>query len=167
MVIVNVRDRKFVVRFQYGPAGVSRYSMKKAIKLLELDFINGDFSFNRAMAIIDNAKTVEHKRGVEKYSRRKTTCSIEEETTKDGNREMNEVAVVYAVNDSQEPFTKNYGRTLAYKKAVVETIKKANLEESDVVFFETAWKEQMPKSAEMWDAIDLDAVAKSLKEEIV
>lgn len=165
MVIVNVRDRKFVVRFSYGPAGVSKYSLRKAVKLLELDFINGDFSFNRAMNILDGAKTVERQRGIEKYSRRKTTCVIEEEIG--DAREMNEVAAVSAVNDSQEPFTKNYGRTLAYKKAVLTTIKNAALEDSDIIYFETAWKEQMPKSAETWDSIDTDAVAKSLHEAVV
>lgn len=167
MVIVNAGDRKFVVRFQYGPAGGCKYSLKKAIKLLELDFMNGDFSFNRAMAIIDGAKTVERQRGLEKYSRRKTTCVIEEEFVNNGVREMKEAAVVSAVNDSQEPFTKNYGRTLAYKKAVLTTIKNANLEDSDISYFETAWKEQMPKSAETWDSIDTDAVAAALKEMVV
>lgn len=167
MVIVNVRDRKFVVRFSYGPAGVSKYSLRKAVKLLEMDFINGDFSFNRAMTILDGAKTVERQRGIEKYSRRKTTCVIEEEKAIDGQREMNEVAAVSAVNDSQEPFTKNYGRTLAYKKAVLTTIKNAKLEDSDIIYFETAWKEQMPKSSDTWDSIDTDAVAKALGEAVV
>lgn len=165
MVIVNVRDRKFVVRFSYGPAGVSKYSLRKAVKLLEMDFINGDFSFNRAMTILDGAKTVERQRGIEKYSRRKTTCVIEEEIG--AAREMNEVAAVSAVNDSQEPFTKNYGRTLAYKKAVLTTIKNAKLEDSDIIYFETAWKEQMPKSSDTWDSIDTDAVAKALGEAVV
>jgi len=158
MVIVNVEERKFIVRFQYSPAGVSKYSLRKAVRLLELDFINGDFSFNRAMAIIDGVKVpAKNPKTQEKFHRRKTTCVIQEEIDNDKTN-METVAISYAINDSQEPFTKNYGRTLAYKKAVVEAISKAKLSEDDIKSFELAWKTQMSKSADMWDSIDLDAI---------
>jgi hypothetical protein len=170
MVIVNVRDRKFIVRFEYGPAGVSKYSLKKAIKLLEKDSLHGVLALSHVKEILSKVKTtVKPIDAPERFSRRKTVCSIEEEFIIDGKRELHLICEVSAANWYQDAFTKDYGRTYAFKKAVLKAIANSEnkLETEDVNEFEQAWKTQVPKSANTWDAIDSDCIVKVLAEEAV
>jgi hypothetical protein len=161
MVIVNVADRKFVVRFQYGPAGVSKYSLKKAMKILERDSLNGVLALSHVKGILEKVKvSVKSPESPERFSRRKTVCCIEEEFVVDGVRELRTVCEVSAVNWYKEAFTRDYGRTFAFKKAVLTAVRNSEigLDITAVDEFEHAWKTQIPKSAETWDAIDSDAI---------
>lgn len=170
MVIVNVRDRKFVVRFQYGPSGVSKYSLKKAIKLLEKDSLNGVLALSHVKQILERVKVgIKSPDSPEKFSRRKTVCTIEEEFNVDGKRELRLVSEVSAVNWYQDAFTRDYGRTYAYKKAILTAVGNSenNLDYSAIDEFEHAWKTQIPKSAATWDAIDSDAIKTVIAEEAV
>lgn len=170
MVIVNVRDRKFVVRFEYGPAGVSKYTLKKALKLLEKDSMNGVLALSHVKEILSKVKTsVKQIDAPERFSRRKTICSIEEEFVVEGKRELHLICEVTAANWYQDAFTKDYGRTYAFKKAVMKAVGNPDnaLHSEDISEFEQAWKTQVPKSAPTWDAIDSDCIVKVLAEEAV
>jgi len=161
MVIVISNDRKFVVRFQYGPAGRSNYSLKKAIRILERGSLNGVLSIDYVKSVLGNLKLgIKHPDSPEKFSRRKTICHIKEEFVIDGERVLRPICEVSSVNDSQESFSKDYGRTFAYKKAVYKAFKDQtnNFTEDMVSDFEMAWKQQMVNSAHTWDCIDVSYV---------
>lgn len=158
MVIVNSNDRKFVVRFQYGPSANSRYSLRKAIRILERNAMNGVLSVEYAKKILGNVKvSIKHPDTPEKFSRRKTICHIKEEFIVDGERVLRPISEVSVVNDSQEPFSKDYGRTFAYKKAVLKAFQDSSetqFFQNTISDFENAWKHQMVNSADTWDSID-------------
>lgn len=169
MVIIHTETRKFIAHFHYSPAGVSKYTIGKAAAMIEKLHLSGDLSFRRVQEIISNVKSAAKPFGKPtKYTRRPTTCTLQEEVIVDGQVELITVADVKAVNDSLEAFTKDYGRTISFKKAFFAAV--ANLESGisidDLHFFEDAWKAQLPKSANTWDAIDNEYVANIVASEI-
>lgn len=170
MVIVNSGDRKFIVRLEYDPAGVSKYTIRKALKILERDSVNGVLALSHVKDILANVKThIKPYDAPERFSRRKTICSIEEEFVVNGERELHLICEVSTANWHQDAFTKDYGRTYAFKKAVLKAVSNPenNLSETAIDDFEQAWKTQIPKSADTWDAIDSDCILKILSEELV
>lgn len=180
--------RKFIVKTQYSPAGVNRSSIRKAIKRLEkLANADGLISVSTVRSVLESAKPA-HKKMVSvlvddlgnvvdettaettrkdlpappKFTRRKTTISVYEEVVEDGEVVLKEVLTEAVVNDSKEPFTRDYGRSLGMKKAAFHLVKSGFVDSEFVNSFESAFKTTIPASANTWDAIDPEYVERLL-----
>lgn len=188
MIKVEFNGRKFIIKTQYGPAGVNRSSIRKAIKRLEkLANSDGLVSIESVKKILETAKpnhkkmmtvlvdsagnfvdeTSENAMKIDmpvrpKFTRRKTTISVFEETIDDGEVLLNEVLVESVVNDSNEAFTRDYGRSFGFKKAVRRMEKLGIISSEDVEYFEKAFKDTIPASAETLDKIDVDYIDRLL-----
>ncbi len=190
MIKTTINGRKLIIKIQYGPAGVNKQSLRKAVKRLEkLKDGNGNVSFAEVEKLLSTVQIGQKKmikvpvdetgniveevsdetsfidtKAPAKFTRRTASVTIYEETIQDEQIVLNPILSEKVVNDSKDAFERNYGRTLAIKKAAFRIAKEgiAGFDSTVVQSIEEAFKTAIPKSAETWDGIDNDYVERLL-----